>query len=771
MSNPASPSVPSRRMAGPVLGLIVFLCVTLIGFSGYLKFQLDRAEMALAAPEAALAADQDGFEKLRRVLGYSGFIGSAQNLLATNDRANVADMKAQVQMASDMIERLPERTPPEARHDLEAIVSTFAAALHKAEQSSAGSFTVADMTPLYAALPVLDARVEDVLATTRFAAEEHLKMWALALTFVAWASLIVAAACAAGIYLNQRNREGVPLRALAQSVQNMARGDMQVPIWGLERSDSFGELARAIDQARYHFSQLPDMSVMSEQGPVRVRFEGNTRSLFEAMMQLITRDSEQVREQATSLADAILRQKETITQISGRVEIALESLYKERTSGAEDIRETMHSIAGSAQSLQKAQEYAAAQLSRLTGFMQERAQGLADLTQIAGKQVAQSLQSLDRTEHHLRLSADQNQETAQRMSSTADDLNDRMASAIALLRAGGKVLNETAEATQGRLNEAVDLLHRSEIDLRQLTASASSFTNERALDAAARSLAVQTGEQQDPAAVQHLKMIVGNLEIAQRKLEECLARQSQATQAQIELLTTHSNSLLTQASTAAQTLIAATGNLRDERNKLDQITGQLSHSIEQVGDALEARVAGGFGKLAEFSAKFEPIAAQLATLGQLTNALGSVAASLGPLNPAIITAQGTATENLMTEVKAGFEVTARSIERIREEFLNFALKQAPAEAVASSPVGAQWDRIAAQIESARESLLHAVVREADRVEARYMAIDKKVPRDEAPPVDAQTQLQQQTQILSDLASALGAIDAHMQEIERSLHSA
>ncbi|HUY68123.1 MAG TPA: hypothetical protein VMV79_02345 [Alphaproteobacteria bacterium] len=762
MHKPATHPVPitTGRMTGPVLGFVAFLCLTLIGVSGYLKFQLDRAEAVLAAPADALAADQGAYDKLRGMLGYSGFMGAAQDFLSTGNRTDLADMKAQIHMAGAMIERLPDKTPPEARHDLEAILGLFKATLGKAERfgaGAAGTYTQADLDPLYASLPILDARVASALATSRLGAEQQLKLWAMLLTFVTWASLVIAAACAAGVYLSLRSRQAAPMRALAQSVRNMSRGDMHTPIWGLERSDMVGEVSRAVDLARYHFSQLPDMSLMSEQGPVRIRFEGNTRSLFEAMMQHIARDSESVRAQAAALADAITRQKEAITHVAAGVGQALEDIRGERVQGEDDIRRLMQSVSGSAQGLHKAQEYAMAQLNRITGYLQERAQGLADLTQITGKQVAQTLSAIDRSEHDLRLSAEQNQETAQRLSSSADDLNDRMASAVALLRAGGKVLNETAEATQSRLNEAADLLEKSEESLRKLVAEGNHYAYDREVGETAHALGVSAGEEHEPMAVRRLKAIVANLEIAQGKLDECLAQQTQAAEARIDLLTTQSNSLLTQATTAAQTFASAADRLRDEQER-------LARNIEQAGSALEGRLAEGLDRrLAEWSVTFDPVATQLATLGQLTDALGSVAATLGPLNPEAIAAQSAATGTMLAEVKTGFEVTARSIARIREEFLNHLLKQGPEGAVAAE---GQWGRIAAQIEAARTSLAQAMTHANDRIEMRLASLEKKTaPADGFAVADTQDQLQQQAQVLSELAAALGAIDAHMQEME------
>ncbi|MDE1902210.1 MAG: hypothetical protein KGI37_11335, partial [Alphaproteobacteria bacterium] len=79
-----------------------------------------------------------------------------------------------------------------------------------------------------------------------------------------------------------------------------------------------------------------------------------------------------------------------------------------------------------------------------------------EIAQITGKQVAQTLQSLTLSEMGLRANADQTKETLARLSSTADDLGERMFGAINLLQAGGKVLSETTERMQGKLARGED---------------------------------------------------------------------------------------------------------------------------------------------------------------------------------------------------------------------------------------------------------------------------------------------------------------------------
>lgn len=758
MSNPtSSPSGTVGRGTAFVLGLIVFACVTLIGASGYLKYRLDKAEAVITAPEATQAAsEKDATDKLRRLLGYSGFIGSAQSFLSTRSHEAVAEMKADAKQADEMIARLPEKTPPEVRHDLQSIQQVFAAAALKAEAApDANGFTPTDMAPLYGALPVLDARVAAAASAGQLAAQNEYSFWATALTLVAWASLIIAAALAAGIYLSLRSRNAAPLRALAQSVQNMGRGDMRTPIWGMERSDMVGEVARAVDLARYHFSQLPDVALMSDQGPVRLRFEGNARSLFEAMMQNITKESEQIRAQVQGLAGAIERKNEAIALTAANVESALSAILRNRQAGEEQIEQLLKSVSGSAGKLNSAQEIASSRLNGLVTYLQERAKSMGDLTQIAGKQMAQSLLSLGHTEKNLRESADQSRETVQKLAAAAEEIGERLFGAVTLLRAGGKALTEATESTQSRLNEAINLLSQSEGSLRQMLAQGFTPVGSVAVGRPAA----------ENAEMERLLTIVGGIETAQRKLEECLSQQALAAQAQIDLLATQSSSLLTQASTAAQTLVSATDHLRDERDRLGATTGKMGEALEYLGARLEQRAMESFGKAETALQGLGRLTELSAGLGPVIEKLSStVAANAAREDSGKSTAIA---DSLMNELKAGFEVTSRSIERLREEFLNLALQQPPATAGGAAP--GQWDHMTAQIEEARESLTRLMIQQADRLEVHLAGMDKRMPLPAAAAVTeiAQSQLQQQTQILTELATALGAIDAHMQEMETS----
>lgn len=699
-SSPALSSPSAGRWTGFSLSLIVMVCIGLIGLSGYVKYELDRTESNLTSPDFQLSPEQQSVDKIRRDLGYGGFLAIAQNFVATHDPAILPELKVHLKQANEGLEHLSSKTSAETRQDLQAILATFAAALQKAEKSTAVAappapsvpeFTSTDLLPLYAALPVLDARIANAVASARLAEQNDLQEWATYLTIICWVSLIVASALAAGIFLVLRDRNSAPMRALAQSVKNMARGDMRTAIWGMERQDAIGELARSVDMARFHFSQLPDMSLMSEQGPVRIRFEGNTRSLFEAMMRVIARDSEVVHAQAGSLSEAVQKQQETLDHVIERVEAVLQNVEKRAVTGDHQVRQALLGMLGSAESLKNAQEHAADQLNRIIPFLQERTQSISEITQLTGKQVASALQSLQLTERTLKTTAAQSESTIQKFTTTADTLGERMFGAINLLQASGKVLAEISQGSKGRFDDVIERITK-------VISPAEKSTPFGAVDT-------------DVAG--RLEEAVSALETAHEKLQGLLAEQSETTRAHIDLLTTQSSSLLTQASASSQTLSAAADRLRDEQAKLAGL-------IETMGLASDAGEDGEARSVYDIKESF-------VGLEQRIGVLQSQMATL-------------------------LLQTAQSEEKPEGE---------------ADQMRDHWYQMAAQIEATRSNLAQVIQQQADRVEAHFANLSKvagvaSVEHDFAR--DTQQQMEQQTLILNELVATLGLLDTHMQEI-------
>jgi hypothetical protein len=808
---PRSSPATVGRFTGFVLGLVVFVCVTMIGCAGYLKYELDRAEAVLAAPEAGIGGDAENIDRLRRSLGYSGFVGSAQTFVATHDNTILSDMKTEMKTANDIVAHMPDRTSNEARHDLQSILATFEAVRQKAEKASvdlSATFTATDLTPLYAALPVLDARITSAAAVNRFAAQGQLQFWAMLLTFVSWASLIIAAAMAAGFYISLRDRNSAPMRALAQSVKNMAHGDMRTSIWGMERSDMIGELARAVDIARYHFSQLPDMSLLSDQGPVRIRFEGNTRSMFEAMMKVISKDSEDIRSKASTLAQAITVQQQAIDEISSQIKTVLNDILQRGHDGNLQVKHVLDDMRGSSLSLKHAQEHASDQLNRIIPHLQERANGLAEITQLTGKQVSQVLQSLMLSERGLKNSAEQSDLAIKKLSSTADDMGERLFGAVNLLQASGKVLAETTESTQSRLNKAIERLN----------------------DTIPGAAPAEDGTL--VSSIPRIESLVASLEAAQAKLSTVLDEQTQAAKAQIELLATHSSGLLTQTTTTAQTLASAADHLRSEQTKFDDVILNMSDKINAIGERLEQHASDAFGKVENTAGETAAIQAAAQTLASAADDLRSgqikfdnvienigdkintiserlerhASDAFGKAESAAMEAAGQNREetnhrlieialhiqrmdgkladlaskqdaasvlqippmpsvdnHLLLDVKNGFDGMTRNLSQMRDQLSNIMFNVQTQLQAATLGEEAQLNQLSSQLDATRDQLSQLIMQHTNRIESPETAT-AGLSR------EAQDQMEQQTQILTELVATLGLLDAHMQQIKSDMHA-
>jgi hypothetical protein len=154
--------------------------------------------------------------------------------------------------------------------------------------------------------------------------------------------------------------------------------------------------------------------------------------------------------------------------------------------------------------------------------------------------------------------------------------------------------------------------------------------------------------------------------------------------------------------------------------------------------------------------------------------MGAVVERLAALEAAQTANVDRAPDNVLMEIKSGFEVTTRSIARLREEFVESTLSgKMPTAEPAGAPA---WEKVIEQVVASNESLSNIITQQTDRIEKRIIVLDKRNTTNAnsaaassggMSPDEAQAQLRQQAQVLSELASALGSIDAHMQEM-RSL---
>lgn len=467
----------------PTLTLMcaILLSVSLFGAAGYSKFRLDQSQNVLAAPDSAFSPDEEIYEKSIIALGYSGFIGSAQNFMNTRDRAALGDMRMNYKTASQTIKRLSKKATAPVRRDVTAILSLFASIISKAETSDALSdgVTGADLLRASSALSILDSRMRTALAAGRLHANNNVQQWSMLLMVVAWMSALFLAGGAVIAYIIYRSRLNAPLESLAQSVDNMVNDDMTQSIWGIERRDSVGHLARSLDNARLYFAEIPDLSLKSSEGTIRLKFEAKQRSAFETMMTNMNEAFEQAQHSSKNFNMMLETQGDTLGALTTSLSSTLSSVQEKGALQESSVSDLTDTLSGSVSSLTEvlsdtvttlscAQEKSIKELDQLAPAMKDRIQNMAEITQLAGGQVTQSLESLIRAEKVMRNNTTQSQEVTKQLAHATNQMGERMFASVNLMQTSSKSLNEATSDMRDRFSAAINTLSSGETNLQQI---------------------------------------------------------------------------------------------------------------------------------------------------------------------------------------------------------------------------------------------------------------------------------------------------------------
>ncbi len=609
-SDTSAPSTSLRTLAFLGIALVVALSLALIGGVGYVKYRLDQSEATLAAPSEVFDPSQEAYNRLDISLGYGGYLGAAQTYLNHKDPQALADMKQALNTASDVVHRLSDKAPAAVRHDMTGILALFQNVQDKAQQAP-DTLSTTDLLPLASAIPMLEAKLQLAANQHKMEAQQSLKSWSTLLTLAAWGGLVLALGATVAFALALRGRRTLPLQTLAQSIENMIKGDLNTPIWGLDRTDTVGEVARAVDRARYRFGQMPDISVMTEQGPMRLKFEGKAKSLFEALTASIAQDHQKTHAIAGGLVDSMTKQKDLLISLVGRLNAALGEIQQSSMSSETSLRNMTHNIESASKHNHDLQQRLIDQIGKLVPYLQDRARDMADITSATSERATQTLQRLNGVESTLSGAATRSTQMIQQVAESANQMSERLFGALNILQASNNVLSETSDAMRSRFNEAVETLGHGEQTLQRvlgraeerlkntvnaeenMAALAARTENSAAqIDQSVRAIADRNRDLTDQISAATLRMdtILASFDGAQKSIGDALGqirRDGGQLATLLQDLRTHNDQLLSSVSQNSQTNFASIQNLTEKAQALLQ---RLELQIEQQAQTVEGRI-------------------------------------------------------------------------------------------------------------------------------------------------------------------------------------
>ncbi|MFA6279784.1 MAG: hypothetical protein WC612_03195 [Bdellovibrionales bacterium] len=562
-------SSSSGSFSSLILVAFMGLCLAAMAGTGYVKYQLDRYETTLAAPDSAFTPDQETYEKTIVALGYSGFLGSAQTYMNNGDRAALADMRMNFKTAQEASMRLADKAPAATRRDIKAILDIFASLIAKADQNDAMSngLTNADLLTATSALTTLDSRLQTAAATQRKTAQDSIKLWSLALMLMTWSSLIITALLGGSLYYTYKTRQAEPLGKLTQCIDNMLKGSDQTAIWGIERRDAIGDLARMIEKARLAFIQMPDFSIMGEDGPVRVKVDGEQRSLFQSLIKNLTDHLDTTKQSSSSFTNMMGLQQETLLSLTSRLNATLTQLQERGASNGETMQALARTLIDASDNLAQTQEKGVAQIGKLVPALQERIQNMAEVTQLAGTQVAQSLQTLVKAEGTLHASAARSEQVTQQLAGATNQMGERMFAALNLVQASGKLLGDTTQTVKSNFSDAVATLGRGETHLQQII--------ERAESRLASTI----------NAEENMASLATRTEISAQKMEQAvnaIADRHEGLSEQVVTATHRMESIVSSFDAAQRSMSDATAQVRRDGTLISTLLADLHANNDQL---------------------------------------------------------------------------------------------------------------------------------------------------------------------------------------------
>ncbi|MBB6252334.1 HAMP domain-containing protein [Nitrospirillum iridis] len=611
-----------RRAGGWIAALAVAAAVTLVAAATYNLALFSRVDRSLDETPAVVAAKSRALDEARGVLGNGGLLNALAVYAETGSVQAKADIAQALETADRNVRafegnRLTTAESDLAR-DLHRLIDRYRAAVNAAgdkPQALAGATGLSLMT-LHAAVAdrIAQLRRQEVQTTSEvLAGPARAGFW---LGIAAVAAML--AVTAAALWLI-RLRVLAPLSQLRDSVNGVARGDWRAPIAGTDRPDELGDMARAIEAFRRQVADLPDISIVTEEGRVRLKFDGAAADLFGQLTTRLRSAGDTLAGNGDAVSTLVSDTRRDLTAL-------LSDTQKELTDGVQRVGELCGIVARAAGDSNREIKEATELLSRaalqvhafddrgggggldnLVEALRRNAEMVANTVLTAGEDVGRVVRGLSESEGELRRATGEAQDANERMNAAMGDLQAKLLASVKLLRASGEMLaTSTSEATAG-LTRATDAVGNSDRNL------------QAALAHAGDRLERVTGRVENSA-----DLLRGTAEEVTRNLSGALDGLTRANR----LIETAAEANSTRLEPVAENLAAVQRDLAGAAAGVALRAGEMTRTLDSLGKISEAMRT----ELERRSADPDQKAAAdeaIARLEATANALGDRAGSIG----------------------------------------------------------------------------------------------------------------------------------------------
>ena len=432
-----------------VAALLILGAAYFIGYVGQLQRELSSPESSSALIESASAS-------IETSLGHNGFLKSYRAYLLGDAAAHAGMVRqsAEASASARALDRLEGGIA--ASREIGAITGVFAEVVAIAPDAPpAGLRGVSDdATKSLPSVAQLEANYQTLTATL-----DRLRQSERASTLQALGRLldrsqvlllVVLALLVGGLTLVawlMRSRVIHPLQVLERSLASAAEGALAPRIWGTDRTDEIGNLARAGEALRRNLAELPALKTMATKGQIHLTLDGPGVVVFEALTKQVNAAADAL-QIASGKASATQRIEinaaiAQLGQASNEVRTAANALRGDFTQIIENVR-------ASSQTLASAAAEGAHKVDEVAGRFAHGGDELAQIAARANERIGAMLAELNATAHGLRQASE---------ASDAVQVNDTMRTAItADLRAITDTVNSAADKVRDEVTRLIEHL-------------------------------------------------------------------------------------------------------------------------------------------------------------------------------------------------------------------------------------------------------------------------------------------------------------------------
>ncbi len=388
---------------------VVAAAVLILG-GAFLVGYVGELQRTLNDPNAARTAARQHVAAVEQALGHGGFIRTYRNYRLTGDPASRLQLTRhaiQADRAIGELRRLYRDNPRavDALREAESVGQTFVQiAQTEPETALRGTAATIDLATLpqieasYLALRGALDRLTAAELDEQLGGAASVLNWSQIAIIAAVGALVIALLTVAGLL-----QLGIiqPLKTLERSLTAVGDGVVAQKVWGTDRNDEFGALARAGDKLRHSLTETGALKALAEKGQVHITLDGQSSLLFQRLADEVTNTTNALKSAAADFAklqDGNRRQWETalagLSASTSGADQAAEALRRSATASLEHMRTANTGLAAAATERLKRLDRLTAKYEQSHDEIVDMATDVRDRTTLAVEELSASTTTL-----------------------------------------------------------------------------------------------------------------------------------------------------------------------------------------------------------------------------------------------------------------------------------------------------------------------------------------------------------------------------------------